>query len=130
MAESHEQKTIVAWWRLQHRQDEKAIRASQSGGFKGRGRAGAIRMSEMKAMGVVTGESDLAFLIPKGQYGSLIIELKRTGDKRGAREDQDAYLKYHNSIGNLALLATGVDEAISFIKSYMALARGELWEPA
>ena len=125
MAESHEQKAVVEWFRLQYPQDARAIRASQSGGFKGKGIQGAIRMKHQIAMGVVPGESDLAILLPRGQYGCLLIEMKITDDRRGARKNQNEYIEYHNSIGNCAIVATGVDTAIAAIKTYMNLKKGE-----
>ena len=119
MSETQEQITIVAWFRSQWPQYALSLRVSQSGGFKGKGSRGAIRMSQIKAQGGVTGESDIAILLPRGRFGCLLIEHKAEGGLYKATDKQRAYLDYHNSIGNCACLTRGVDAAKAAIKTYM-----------
>lgn len=121
VTEAEEQKAIVLWFRTKYPKYAMSLRASQSGGFKGKGRRGAIRMSEIKAMGGVTGESDLQIALPRGVYGSLFIEHKAEGAAHKATESQLAYIDYHNKHGNCAVVTRGIDMAIKAIDQYMGL---------
>lgn len=126
MYEEAEQKTVVEWFRIQYPKYEKCMRASQSGGFKGHGKAGAIRMKKIIAMGGVKGESDIALLISRGGFGCLLIELKADNARRGATREQLEYVNFHNEIGNCAVVTKGVDMAIAAIKQYMDLVKDEI----
>jgi hypothetical protein len=119
MSESDEQKLIVAHFRKTYPQHVKALRVSQTGGYKGKGRQGAIRAALIKAMGGVTGEADLCILVPRKAFGCLIIEHKADGSSHKASKDQLDYLSYHTLIGNCAVLTRGVDAAIAAIDTYM-----------
>lgn len=119
-SESDEQKTIVAYFRVRYPKYARSIRVSQSGLYRGHGREGAKRMAQAKKLGVVTGESDLAFLIPRGGFGCLLLEHKPGKGGAATREQLD-YLAYHNEAGNLAVLTRGVEAAIRAIDDYMAL---------
>lgn len=121
MAEYQEQETIVEWFRLQHRRYDRCLRVSQGGNYRGRGVAGAIRARRAKRQGAVTGEADIVVLLKRGQYGSLLIELKRADGRVKMSEAQKEYVAFHNSIGNKACFAIGVDEAIQIIDDYMRL---------
>ena len=117
--ETEEQKEIVAWYRETYPQYAMSLRASQSGGFRGKGKAGAIRTANITAMGGVTGESDLAILLPRGDFGSLLIEHKADGSAHKATEAQLAYIEYHNSVGNCAVVTRGIEAAKAAIQAYM-----------
>ena len=120
MSESAEQKAVVEYFRLKYPQYARSLRVSQSGGFKGTGRKGAIRMEQIKALGGVTGEADIAILVPRGTFGSLLIELKADDATKGATSAQLDYIRYHNeTAGNCACVAKGVDMAIAAIDTYM-----------
>ena len=98
------------------------MRVSQSGGFIGKGRAGAIRRAKIKAQGGVTGESDIAILLKRGGYGSLIIEHKADKSSHVVSEKQQEYLDYHNIVaGNYAVSTRGVEAAKREITKYMEL---------
>lgn len=120
MSESSEQKTIVAYFRAQYPKYAMSLRVSQSGGFRGRGKEGAIRSRNVQSMGGVTGESDIAILLPRGGFGCLLIEHKADGGKHMATPMQLSYLEYHRSQGNCAVLTRGVEAAISAIDAYMS----------
>lgn len=78
-------------------------------------------MNEIKAMGGVTGESDLAILLPRGNFGSFLMELKATNGKHKTSDEQLEYIEYHNEFGNCACVAKGLDMAILAIDEYMKL---------
>ena len=119
MSEDDEQKEIVRWFRTRYPEHAMSLRVSQSGGFRGKGRTGAIRTARLTAMGAVTGESDIAILLPKGGYGALLIEHKAEGSAHTATTAQQEYIDYHNSIGNLAIITRGVHVATAAIEQYM-----------
>ena len=119
-SESDEQKQIVAYFRQRWPQYALSLRVSQSGGYRGAGRKGAIRTAQVAAMGGVTGESDIQIALPRKGFGSLFIEHKSDEAMRGATEAQLAYIRYHNEIGNCACVTKGVDMAIAAIDTYMS----------
>ena len=121
MSETKEQITIVQWYRAQYPQYALSLRVSQSGGYKGKGKQGAIRMAQIKAMGGVTGESDIAILLPRGGFGCFLMEYKAWAGKHPTSDDQLAYVRYHNAIGNCAVVCKGIDPAIAAIRQYMEL---------
>jgi len=121
MTESEEQTTSGAYFRLAYPNYAKSLRVSQSGSFRGNGKRGAIRTTLVKVMGGVTGESDIAVLIPRGNFGCLLMEHKSDENVTGPTKDQLDYIKYHNSIGNLAFVTKGVAMAIKTIDDYMGL---------
>ena len=117
--EGEEQEAIVEWFRLQYPHYAEALRISQSGEYRGSGLAGAKRMARAKRRGVVTGESDIAILLPRGRWGSLLIELKRGEGSTKFPKAQRDYLLKHDQFGNCAVLAKGVDHAIEVIREYI-----------
>ena len=120
LSESDEQKEIVRWFRSEYPEFAKCLRVSQSGGYRGKGRQGAIRSALIKAMGGVTGESDIAILLPRGgTYGSLLIEHKAAGGAHKATPAQIDYIDYHNGIGNMAVITRGVEAAKAAIRQYI-----------
>jgi len=121
MSETAEQKIIVKWFRTQYPEYAMCLRVSQSGGYRGSGRKGAIRTALITAMGGVTGESDIAILIKRGDFGSLLIEHKKDDAIRGATDAQLEYIQFHNRIGNCAVVTKGIDMAKAAIVQYMAL---------
>lgn len=94
---------------------------SQSGGFIGKGRQGAIRRAKINAEGGVKGESDLAILLSKGRFGSFLLEHKAAGAKHIVSEAQQEYLDHHNAAGNCAVSTRGVGAAKAAIKAYMEM---------
>ena len=121
MSESAEQKAIVAWFRATYPEYALCLRVSQSGGYRGAGRTGAIRTAQVNAMGGITGEADIAILLKRGGFGCLIIEHKAEGSQHTATKAQLEYIQRHNSCGNLAIVTRGVGACTAAIKQYMAL---------
>jgi hypothetical protein len=117
MSESQEQAAYIEWFRLKYPRQALSLRVSQSGGFKGKGQAGAIRMKQAKLQGVIQGESDIAILIPKGGSGCMLIEFKtKTGKATQAQLD---YIDYHNEIGNTGVICYGLDAAMTATVAYL-----------
>jgi len=78
------------------------------------------RIAKEKAHGFVTGEADIAILLPRGGYGCLLIEHKADEAVKGATESQLEYIRYHNANGNCACVTKGFDMAVAAIDTYMA----------
>ncbi len=124
-SEANEQTAIVEFFRLKYARWKNSLRISQSGAFRGAGATGRNRMAMAKAQGVVTGESDLAILLQRGGYPSLLLEHKPGGRLRRRSEDVLEFLGYLGKVGNAACVTRGVDAAQAAIDCYMA---GE-WPP-
>ena len=120
-SETDEQKEIVSWFRNKYPEYALCLRVSQSGGYRGAGRKGAIRTAQIAAMGGITGESDIAILLKRGDFGSLLIEHKAEGGTHPASEKQLEYIRHHNAVGNCAVVTVGVDMAKAAIKQYMEI---------
>lgn len=120
MSETEEHKAIVAWFRSQYPEYALCLRVSQSGGYRGAGRKGAIRTAQVAAMGGITGEADIAILLPRGEFGCLLIEHKAEGAKHTASPAQLEYIRHHNAVGNCAVVTRGIDMAKAAITHYMS----------
>lgn len=120
MTESDEQKAIVAWFRTEYPDYALCLRVSQSGGYRGAGRKGAIRTAQVAAMGGITGESDIAILLKRGEFGSLLIEHKAEKGQHKTTPAQLEYIQHHNAVGNCAVVTRGVEMAKAAIRQYMA----------
>ena len=121
MSESDEQKEIIKYFRTKYPEYALCLRVSQSGGFRGAGRRGAIRTALITAMGGVTGESDIAILLPRGKFGSLLIEHKKHDNTAGPTDAQIDYIRHHNDCGNCATVTKGISMAKHAIDQYMSL---------
>lgn len=120
MSEQDEQASFVSWFRRVYPKDVFALRASMNG-VPRHGRRGAVIWNYMKGQGCNDGEPDIAILIPRGAYGSLVIEHKGEGMSRKLTEKQAAALAYHEEIGNMAVQTRGLDELISVVEDYLCL---------
>ena len=69
-SESDEQKQIVAYFRQRWPQYALSLRVSQSGGYRGAGRKGAIRTAQVAAMG---GDGDVAEGITGVASGAISV---------------------------------------------------------
>ena len=119
MSEADEQRAIISYFRKAYPMYASSLRVSMSGMNYGSGLRGARLANHVKSQGVVTGEADIAILLPRGGYGCLLIEHKSDEAMRGATDAQLDYIRYHNSIGNKALVTKGVAIAIATIDEYM-----------
>jgi len=121
VSESDEHKAIVRYFRDKWPHYQLSLRVSANGIHRGKGQAAMRRIAKEKAHGFITGESDISILLPRGGFGSLIIEHKAGDAARGATESQREYLDYHNTIGNCACETRGIAMAIAAIDTYMSL---------
>lgn len=120
MKESKEQAAFVKWFRRFYPQHAYALRASMAGiSFAGGGKWGAIMWNKMKAQGVTKGEPDIALLLSRQGFHSLLIEHKGEGMSRKLTEEQRAHLEYHNEQGNKAVQTRGLEELIKTVEDYM-----------
>ena len=109
MSETDEQKAIVAWFRAEYPEYALCLRVSQSGGYR----------AQIASMGGITGESDIAILLRRGQYGSMLIEHKAEGSKHPTSPAQLEYIQHHNACGNCAVVTRGIEMAQAAIRQYM-----------
>jgi hypothetical protein len=65
------------------------------------------------------GVPDLCLPVPRGQFGSLYIELKTLKGKTTL--PQKEYLKLLNRFGNLAVVCFSSSDAINIITQYLGL---------
>lgn len=121
MREAEEQRLIIAHFRTAYPQYAHCLRVSMSGLNYGSGKRGAILAKHVRTQGVEEGEADIAILVPRGGYGSLLIEHKSDEAMRGATAAQLEYIRRHNESGNLARVTKGVDMAIALIDEYMGM---------
>jgi hypothetical protein len=118
-SEADEQREFVAWYRATYPQYAHCLRVSQTGGFRGKGRQGAIRAAHQKAMGVITGEADIAILLPRGGYGCLVVEHKRAGGAHKVTPAQQYYLNQHTATGNCAASTRGLEALKAAVSAYI-----------
>lgn len=120
MSEAEEQKEIVRWFRDTYPQYRRCLRVSLAGLNFGSGQRAARMVNHVRSQGIEEGESDLAILLPRSGYGSLLIEHKKDDAMRGATGKQLEYIEFHNnSAGNCAVVTQGVDMAKAAITQYM-----------
>lgn len=118
--EAAEQKFFVQWFRQAYPAHRKALRVSMAG-LPRHGKKGAIQWNMMKGQGVEKDEADIVIALPRGGYGSLVIEHKGEGMARQLTGGQLAYLEYHESIGNRAVSTRGLVDLMNVVSHYMGL---------
>ena len=123
MSESTEQKEIVLWFIQEWPQYARCLRISLAGLNFGSGQRAARMVNHVRSQGIQVGESDIAILISRGEYGSMLIEHKKDDAMRGATGPQLEYCQFHNSIGNCAVVTKGVAMAKAAIIQYMNLSK-------
>lgn len=121
MTETEEQKIAIKWLRDRFPEYDKSIRVSLSGLNFGSGARAGRMINHIKSLGVVGGESDILLALPKGGYGSLVLEHKGADQSHKVSEKQQEYLDYHTGIGNLSISTRGIDEFKSAILDYLSL---------
>lgn len=121
MAETAEHKAAIKWFRERYPEHRQSIRASLSGLNLGSGSKAARMMNHIKSLGMELGESDLLIALPKGGYGSLVLEHKGEGQSHKLSDKQADYLGYHNMIGNRAVSTRGLAELQREIEDYMGM---------
>ena len=119
MTEAEEQKAIVKWFRATYPQYSACVRVSLSGLNFGSGQRAARMVNHVRSQGVIKGESDLAILLPRQGYGSLLLEHKAEGAAHTVTPEQQDYLDHHNAIGNCAVSTRGIEAAKAAIIAYI-----------
>lgn len=76
-----------------------------------------IEAINLKRQGVSSGVPDLCFPIPNRKYHGLFIEMKYGKNK--PTENQKKWIDYLNSVGYLACVCYGANEAIKLINEYV-----------
>ena len=119
MSETAEQKDIVKWFRETWPEHRRSIRVSLAGLNFGSGPRAARMVNHVRAQGVEEGEADIVIALPKGGFGSLVIEHKKDDARRGVTDEHFVYIRYHNRIGNCAVVTKGIEMAKLAIIQYM-----------
>lgn len=78
--------------------------------------------AELRKQGMRAGVPDVCLPVPRGNYGALYIEMKRT---KGGKisEEQQWWIDKLNAAGNLAVICHGFDEAKNAILAYLQNAK-------
>lgn len=121
MSEASEQKEIIKWFATEYPEYIRCVRVSLAGLNFGSGQRAARMVNHVRSQGIQEGESDIAICLPRGEYGSLLIEHKKDDAMRGATGKQLEYIQFHNGVGNCAVVTKGYNMAIAVIKQYMEL---------
>lgn len=120
MTESEEQREIVKWFRKRYPAHRRALRVSLAGLNFGAGPRAARMVNHVRSQGIEEGEADLLIALPRGGYGSLVIEHKAEGSTHTASRRQIEYIAYHNNNGNCGCITRGLGAAKAAIAQYMA----------
>lgn len=129
MSEASEQKEVITWYRATYPQWDRSIRLSMNGIKLNGGKQASMIINSMKAQGMTKHESDLCFLVPRGTFHGLVIEMKPTDwnpkkmsqKQRKDHQGQLDYLDYMDGLGYMAALCIGKESAIDTIRSYLKL---------
>lgn len=113
--EAQEQRALFEWaeWMKQRYPELALLHHIPNGGSRDAREAHNLRLEGVKA-----GVPDICLPVPRGGYGALYIELKRT--KRGRLSDsQRGWIEALNRAGNRAVVCKGFDEARAAILDYL-----------
>jgi hypothetical protein len=110
--ESGLQQSCVKWFRYQYSQYSQLLIAVPNGGARSKTEA-AI----MKGEGVTAGAADLLFLLPKGEYGALGIEMKIGTGKQ--TDLQKKWASAFAAAGNKYLICRSLEDFMSIINQYL-----------
>lgn len=109
--ERHEQRMFVKWFYLQYPSHKLAAFVN---GFK----RTPLQSQLLIYDGMLPGIPDIVILAPRGQYGALFIEMKRS--KGGiVSEAQEAVIAHLNANGYKACVCEGFDAARQVTTEYM-----------
>jgi len=95
------------------------LRVSLAGLNFGAGHKAARMVNHIRGQGIHPGEADLLIALPRGGYGSLVIEHKAYGSAHKATAEQIQYIERHNKAGNCGCITRGVEAAKAAIVAYM-----------
>lgn len=110
--ESRIQQACIRWFRLQYPEHRLRLFAVPNGGKRD-----AVTGAILKAEGAVAGVADIIFLMPKGKYHGLCIEMKT---EKGRQQDaQKAFEKAVTETGYLYTVCRSLQNFIELIKWYL-----------
>lgn len=124
MSEAAEQMEIVAWFRAEYPEYARCLRVSLAGLNFGSGAKAGRMAAWVRSQGITAGESDIAVLLKRGEFGSLLIEHKAGDGNHKTSDAQLGYIQFHNAVGNCAVVTKGVDMAKAAIRQYMGVNHG------
>ena len=110
------QTAIVEWcaWNKHKYPELRLLYATPNQGVRSQSERASRQREGMKA-----GVPDLCLPVPRGQFGSLYIELKTRKGKTSL--PQKEYLKLLTKFGNLAVVCFSSSDAIKIITQYLGL---------
>lgn len=115
-SEHQSQVAVISWWALACKQyglPPQSLAAIPNGGARD-----PITGARLKAEGVRAGFPDLILMAKRGEYGALIVEMKKDGNyPSAAQREIIAYLK---SAGYACEVCWSSDDAIAKITEYLS----------
>lgn len=120
-SEDIEQISVVTWCRWQSGTfpELKLLHHCPNGGSRNKREA-----VKLKQMGVLAGVADLHLPVPKGEYGSLYIEMKY--DDGRLENSQKQFLRDTAAAGNFCAVCYDATAAIEIIEEYVRLEAGAM----
>ncbi len=115
-SEHQSQCAVISWWHLAHAGyglPEFALLAIPNGGARDH-----VTGALLKAEGARPGIPDLMLAVKRGDYGGLVIEMKKIGNQTNATQKE--VLAYFGRAGYAWEVCWTSDAAIARIKGYLA----------
>ena len=75
----------------------------------------------MKEEGLLSGVTDLIFLVARGGYGALCIEMKTPSKSSCLSEDQRAWREVAEEYGNAVVVVRTFEQFVAVIEWYLSL---------
>lgn len=117
--ETTEQRQFIKWFREEYPEYVNSLRCSMNGIKMRTRRWGSWLWNIMQSLGAQKHEADIALMLPMGKYHGLIVEHKGADMRHELSGAQQAYLDYHNEIGNLAMSTRGLEALKAAVKGYL-----------
>lgn len=127
MTEHDEQAAVIAWARMMGGRWPCLdwLHAIPNGAqFGADKRLAVIQYNKLKAEGFTPGIPDLFLPFPSRNYHGFYIEMKRSGNEKGVRERQLAFMEYAEGVGYLCQVHDNAEAAIEALEWYLS---GEIW---
>ena len=123
LLEHQEQKLVVSYFGKKYPKYYGCFWSTPNGAVYGGNKLQRFKQSaKLKAEGMLPGVADLCFMVPRGEYHGLFIEMKRSnGTEKSLSEPQVEFIDNMNEQGYFAVWCAGHKEAIEVIDEYMGL---------
>lgn len=102
----------VRWFRLSYPTIRNCLFAVPNGG-----RRDAVTAAKLKAEGVVSGVADLILLIPRREFGALLIEMKTPKGTQSA--SQKEWQKLVEEQGYRYIICRSLDDFMTKVEAYL-----------